>query len=283
MKIARALLGLSLGILSACGGAAKPAEAPAMPTAKPEAPAPVAVPTPEAPQAPVVSTPAIPAPPVFLKSKDGLVVATAIVNGDRTLWVGDEKTLYQQRVFGGGSDGTRGSWNVVMWAPRSQRAQASFDFDGKEYFGSCAQDQKILFAPLSEPDQARLRKDAKLEKPLWDRQAVFLARNDRGVYYYVDGLRADHGKTGQRVFVGKSGEMKLQKMKNIVDDQAGMIFETDGGALRLVMDKTQATWIAGKSAPVKLVVLDVQSGDNPRLIYKTLGIYGKLGSLCDNE
>lgn len=283
MKIARALLGLSLGILSACGGAAKPSETPAAPVVKPEvAPTPVVPETPQ-PTLPTVSTPAIPAPVVFVKSKEGMVVGTAIVNGDRTLWIGDEKTLYQQRVFGGGSDGTRGSWNVVMWAPRAQRAQASFDFDGKEYFGSCAQDQKIAFTPLPEADQARLRKDAKLEKPLWERQAVFLARNDRGVYYYVDGIRADHGKTGQRVFVGKTGEMKLQKMKNIVDDQAGMIFETDGGALRLVMDKTQATWIAGKSAPVKLVVLDVQSGDNPRLIYKTLGIYGKLGSLCDNE
>jgi hypothetical protein len=109
-----------------------------------------------------------------------------------------------------------------------------------------------------------------------------LLRDTEGQYFYVDkGMDADHEKEF-RLFVGPKGSLKLQKMKNIVADSEGEIFSTSNGELRMVVDRTAASfWIVkGKKKELKSVPLD----DNLAVIYNDLGVYSgtRLGTPCDD-
>ena len=78
-----------------------------------------------------------------------------------------------------------------------------------------------------------------------------LTRDDRGNYYYVD--RGNNAQTEKsfRLFVGRKGDLKQQKMTNVVSDSEGEIFSTATGSLRLVLDKNESTWISDEK-PTKL-------------------------------
>ena len=70
-------------------------------------------------------------------------------------------------------------------------------------------------------------------------------------------------------------------MTTLVDDAAGQIYGTKRGELRIVANTgDKATWRKGKKVE-ELVVLE--PSDNLYLIYRELGIYGQLGSICDDE
>ena len=66
------------------------------------------------------------------------------------------------------------------------------------------------------------------------RRPHLLARDDMGIYYYVDKLSERHGGKAFRVFVGKRGAMKQVPLVDIAMDSAGQVFSTKTGDLRLV-------------------------------------------------
>jgi hypothetical protein len=110
-----------------------------------------------------------------------------------------------------------------------------------------------------------------------------LARDDSGVYYYVDRIAKVYGGKGYRVFVGKKGAMKQMPLTDVASDSAGEVFSTKSGDLRLVRhnegNKDTMTWVKGEKR-LDLVFLDPDV--NSVVIYKDLGIYTFLGTLCDN-
>lgn len=108
-----------------------------------------------------------------------------------------------------------------------------------------------------------------------------LARNERGKYYFIDRGITEATAKDFRVYVGPRGRLKLQRMKDIVSDSEGEIFSTQSGALRLLLGKDQAWWIANKKKN-KLLLLPIK--ENFTLIYNELGVYlGKqLGVPCDD-
>jgi hypothetical protein len=111
-----------------------------------------------------------------------------------------------------------------------------------------------------------------------------LARDDAGVYYYVDKLAKEYGGNGFRVWVGKKGAVKQLPLSNIATDSAGEVFSTKTGDLRLVREldnstKQTATWVDGEHR-TQLISLDTVI--NSTVIFRDLGIYGFLGTLCDN-
>ncbi len=128
---------------------------------------------------------------------------------------------------------------------------------------------------------------AQFLSPATSRRAYLLARDDSGVYYYVDAIRKegdDHHGTNHRVFVGKKGAMKLLPLTDQASDSAGDVFSTKNGDLRLVKnryDETKVTtqWVKGDKR-TELVWLDVDV--NSHLIYSDLGVYTFLGTLCDS-
>ena len=110
-----------------------------------------------------------------------------------------------------------------------------------------------------------------------------LARDDRGTYYYVDKGVRDDNKASYRIFVGKKGALKQQKMKDVAVDSEGEVFSTATGDLRFITskEKGQYTWVAGKREN-KLIALP--PGQNLTLIYTTLGVYQgeRMGNPCDD-
>ena len=111
-----------------------------------------------------------------------------------------------------------------------------------------------------------------------------LLRDSRGIYYYVDrGFLPSESKSF-RVFIGPRGDLKPQKMTNVVSDSEGEIFSTKKGDLRLVLDKQLTPmWIDSAKKSVELRPVPVS--ENLPLIYNELGVYtgARLGTPCDDQ
>ncbi len=198
-------------------------------------------------------------------------------------WVfyGNGKTLYQQRVVGTAVNALKFAW--VLWSPRVKgipHAIVDSDATGVQVHCSKTNDGDQRLAPVP-PDQAKaLLAKATFLPPLWQRSAQFLARDDDGVYFFVDVLREEYGGKGYRVFMGKKGLMKELAMTNVVSDTGGEIYATKTGELKIVAGSDgKAFWRKG-GKKTELIVLELQ--DNRYLIYRELGIYGSLGVVCDD-
>lgn len=200
---------------------------------------------------------------------------------DQWVFYGTAKAMYQQRIIGSGSDDAGYDYNV--WAPRARgRNNAELTVDKKGMRLHCvakAEPQKLSQLPADEAKTFLSR--ATFLPPLWQRQTQFLARDEDGVYYFVDRLHDEHGGKGYRVFVGQKGAMKQLAMKNVVSDSAGEIYATRTGELKIVAGADgKAVWKKG-TRKTELVVLD--PWPNRYLIYRELGIYGALGAVCDDQ
>lgn len=110
-----------------------------------------------------------------------------------------------------------------------------------------------------------------------------LARDERGNYYYVDKGSTAATATSFRLFVGPKGNLKLQKMTNVVSDSQGEIFSTKTGDLRFIVGPggTQSTWVKGAS---RTSLLAVPVADNLHMIWTELGVYAgeKRQNPCDD-
>lgn len=131
-------------------------------------------------------------------------------------------------------------------------------------------------------ERAAILEKAQFEtEPRWKRAPYFLARDSRGTYYYVDRYRKKFGGGRYQVFVGRKGQLKLSKLKRLVEDSEGTLFSTSKGDLRLVVSAgtRTAVWIKGKkSTPLT----SVNVIENRALIFDELGVYygEKLGFPC---
>ena len=202
---------------------------------------------------------------------------------DAGAWVfyGDGKTMYQQRIVGYGADDTGYDWSV--WSPRVRGLQqASFSPKAAKPTIQCKQQDPKPLKPLTVDEAKTLFQRATFLPPPWQRQAHFLARDDDGVYFFVDRYREEWGGKGFRVFSGQKGAMKELAMTNVVSDSAGEIYATKSGDLKIVTEGEagKAYWKKGQTKN-ELVVLDLWA--NRYLIYRELGIYGQLGVLCDDQ
>jgi hypothetical protein len=197
-------------------------------------------------------------------------------------WVfyGDGKTMYQQRIIGSGTSSKGYEWTI--WAPRVKTLQAAgLEVKADRLTVSCGVKDARALTQLKADEAKVFFTKAKFFPPLWQRQTRFLARDDDGIYYFVDELREEYGGQGYRVFMGAAGTMKEMPMTNVVEDSGGFIFATKGGSLKIIADNKHDTayWVKG-GKKVELTVL--VPGDNRYLIYRSLGIYGSIGTVCDD-
>lgn len=203
---------------------------------------------------------------------------------DYRAWYGTGKILYEQIRNGSSSDGD--SWSIAIWAPRlAQLRPGSIDKrkDGT-YFKECdGQDDFVLTEVTGDKAKAVLDKYTFVGPGLVRRPHLF-ARDDSGVYYYVDRLSDRHGGKNYRVFVGRKGGMKQLALTDIASDSAGQVFSTKTGDLRLVntigdASKVSSTWVKG-GKKTELIGLDLDV--NSPIIFNELGIYKFTGSICEN-
>jgi len=189
-------------------------------------------------------------------------------------------------------DGPR-SWDGDSWSVTTQAPRVEYPFQGhveKRKDGSfrvtCGQKVDAGLSEITGEKAKDILDKAQFLTTAYFYRAYLLARDDRGIYYYVDILRDQYGGSGHRVFIGKKGAMKQVPLTDVASDTAGEVFSTKTGDLRLVRTvakeggetKTQAQWIRGEKSS-ELISLDVYM-NNP-LIYRDLGVYKVSGAICD--
>ncbi len=187
------------------------------------------------------------------------------------------KTLYEQ-VNTGYSRNDK-AYSYQTWAPRLrgiQPAYLMFDKQGT-FHRKCADDDVVLTQLTGDKAKAVLDK-SELRTPFLTRRPHLLARDDSGVYYYVDRLAPEYGGRGYRVFVGRKGALRQRPLVDVATDTAGQVFSTRSGDLRLASTSHDAVWIRGNKR-TQLVYLDTIT--NSRVIFNDLGIYHFLGTVCD--
>jgi hypothetical protein len=193
-------------------------------------------------------------------------------------YYGDGKAFFQVRSPGGGGDRT--SWSMTLWEPRAQHGQSSIDYKDGNVKVECSE-RKTELKELPPEEAKPVLDGATFFGPRWQRLPYLLARDDKGVYYFVDMQRDVQGKKDMKLYIGPRGKLKPQQMTNIVSDSVGDIFSTKSGELRLVANNEELKWVSGK-AEAKLTRVPVE--DNHVLIYTDLGVYERmpLGTPCDD-
>jgi hypothetical protein len=192
---------------------------------------------------------------------------------------GDGKTFYRLRSRGGGGE-SGVSWNLSLWEPRNASAGASLDYRDGKVKVSC--NERVTELPMISGDDGKKIVDAgDFYGYRWTRVPYLLARDDKGLYYFVDMQRDVEGKKDMRLYIGPRGKLKLQPLTNIVSDSVGDIFSTKSGELRLISNGAAMKWVQGKA---EQVLTRVPVDDNHVLIYTDLGVYERmpLGTPCDD-
>ena len=194
------------------------------------------------------------------------------------LFFGDGKKLYQQRLRNSYGDSKSFSWYV--WAPRAKGLTAArIERRDDKLFLHCRPKDPRELVQVGADQAKALFARATLLPPLWQRQAHLLARDDDGVYYYVDSS-LDDPFVDLRVFVGLRGAMKELSLTNVVHDSAGELYTSKAGSLKVLASNKGAFWIKD-SKKSELTVVDMQR--DQYLIYRELGVYGQLGAVCEDQ
>jgi hypothetical protein len=206
---------------------------------------------------------------------------------DARVWYGGTaKTLYEQIIVNRFSNGETGAWDLGVVAPRVTNTQPGSiqRQDDGSFHRWCGSDHDL---PLKQAPTDRAKSiidKASFLSTALTRRAHLLARDDSGTYYYVDVIRDQYGGSGYRVFVGKKGAMKQLPLSDVASDTAGEVFATKSGDVRIVRNNDDSkiasvTWVKGeKHTPLVKLDLDV----NSRIIFKDLGVYSFLGTICDD-
>ncbi|TMQ03874.1 MAG: hypothetical protein E6J90_48845 [Deltaproteobacteria bacterium] len=222
---------------------------------------------------------------VVLQDAQGGTYVVFRTDDPKVFYGPNAKTVYEQVIIGSSSDG-EGRWEFNTWAPRVPEGSHLGSLEHKKdgsYQKTCrGKDDAGLTELGGAKAQAILDKTAFVTMGII-RVPHLLARDDSGVYYYVDRLAKIYGGKGYRVFVGRKGAMKQMPLTDVASDSAGDVFSTKSGDLRLVRNsennKETMTWVKGGKR-TELVFLDTDI--NSVVIFKDLGIYTFLGTLCDN-
>ena len=223
----------------------------------------------------------------FLHDGRGHYLAVVPFESDPPVFYGDGKTFHRLRVFAYSHNKAEGRESLSFWAPTSVPRGGELELVEGTWTARCSDRHTPLMA-LDELETRKLLDRAVFKKVFWKRQASALARDDDGVYYYVDELRDDrpdterwddpHPPTGFRLFVGRKGKLREQKLTDTAVDSKGMVLTSRAGRLSVDHAGKRMVWGRGKKRE-ELVYLTVE--DNLLLIYRDFGLYGKLGVPCD--
>jgi hypothetical protein len=219
---------------------------------------------------------------VLQDASGGTYVVMGEHGSDAHLFYGPGKTLYEQIVIGRSSN--EDAWDVHVLAPRMERARnGSVAYkEDHTYSLFCGMNETGLTRITGDKAKQILDKSAFMTSALVHR-AHALARDDHGVYYYVDTIRDEYGGKGFRLFIGRKGAMKQIPLIDIATDTDGQVFATKSGELRIVAKKTDdsndsAFWSRGEKRDQ---LVDLDTVVNSPLIFNELGIYSFTGTICD--
>src|SRR5690606_9951640 len=123
--------------------------------------------------------------------------------------------------------------------------------------------------PVSAAQVKKLFAKTPLYDVRWQRAAHALARDDEGIYYFVDRSR-DEKDTDYRIYVGLRGKVSVYAAQLLASDGAGEIFQFGGSKLSVsTRDGKAEVRHGGTVRP--LVYLDMNQ--HAELAYGALGAY----------
>ncbi|MDP6931302.1 MAG: hypothetical protein QGG40_00230 [Myxococcota bacterium] len=233
-----------------------------------------------------------------LTDDDGHFLTLVPFGARDALFYGDGKTFHQLRSSGSSRTGDE-KFSYTLWDPRHEiQDDPTVRFEQGAYTVTC-EDREQSFRLLSPEETDRTLKKAEFLGPLWERQAVFFARDDYGTYYYIDRIRDDapsyasrgtqplRGKSAEptgpdfHVYAGWRGQMMRAPLVPIAIDSAGWVFSTPTGDRRLILTDDVARWV-DEDRDRTLAILPLQQ--NYQLIYNEKGVYPgrRFGTPCDD-
>lgn len=203
----------------------------------------------------------------------------------RNTFFGDAKHVYRQRIRNTLRRTKTGGFKVYISDFRMRIANLEVDAAGRAVM-HCEQSKRPL-VPLPPAQAQRFLGRVTAHPFFWTHEPHLLARDDDGVYYYVDRKaigrwgaqqRQTSGLRGFRLWIGRRGQMKPIKLRDAVLDAAGQIFLTKRGALHLDWKgrSRQIHWRRGKKRKPLTNVPVVGSQDTAILIHRHLGPYAGL-------
>jgi len=225
---------------------------------------------------------------VLADADGGIYVAMHETGGESRLFYGNAKTrtLYAQVITGGSTDGD--AWDIATWSPRLKDMHPGLlqrRADGTYERYCWGENDAALTELTGDKAHAVLDHYAFVSSASFHR-AHLLARDDAGVYYYVDTLAQEYGGNGYRVFIGKRGALKQVPLTDVAVDSGGEVFSTKTGDIRIVSESSpeqsirkHVSFIRGDKR-IELVWLDLDVSS--RLIFRDLAVYDFLGTVCEN-
>lgn len=217
-----------------------------------------------------------------------LLVAQAPVVGTSVrprVFAGTSTLLFDQILYSNSK--VEGELSVALVAPRAQpRGLADVRLRDQKYSLVCDLDDDTATLPLTLMPEAELqtiRSNATFRTSALVHTPVALARDEAGVYYYVDRLRQDIGGEGFRVYVGKRGALKLLPLRDVAIDRGGTVFATPKGDLAISIDAGERGFATWKNRGKVRQLMRLDTFVNSYLIHRELGVYAGLGTPCDDQ
>ena len=219
-----------------------------------------------------------------------LVYRDTAANDDepsRLVYAGSNALLFEQPQNGASSNDSQ--WDIQVTAPRGRplgEATVLQNDKNKMQLVCNNEEEGTQLDRLSPEETSAIVAKATFRTSAIVRMPTALARDEFGTYYYVDQLRKEFGGQGYRVYVGKRGALKALPLVDVAIDDAGMVFATKTGNLRLTIDAahkgppSSAVWAKGKN---KVTLSPLNLDRSWYLIHRELGVYGAMGALCDDR
>jgi hypothetical protein len=202
---------------------------------------------------------------------------------DKWTFYGDGKTMYRQRSPTSSQSGDKQS--IQLYAPRVRgmyNAVLTVSSDSADL--SCRmrdhKHDRLPLTRLTEEETTKLLERAKFFPPFWDRQAWFFGRGESTTYYLVDQLRDELGGAGFRLYIGRKGQMKQIAVTDFAKDSGGTLVVTKTAELKISPNNGPVTWTQGKKT---IDITPLEPDANGYLIYRELGVYSQLGTVCEDQ
>lgn len=220
---------------------------------------------------------------VYKIFSDQIMVLVPFGDTDMVFWGKPNGVLYRQQVRSSFSDVEEGTVDLVVVDRRFSKDGYSLEFRNGEKFVTCGTDRAEL-TTLDKATGDSLLSGAQFTHPLWNRQSHYLARDDYGVYYFVDkALNHDNTKIGEssyRTFIGWKGEILESPLKMVAQDSVGEVYGMTNGNRRIVINHGKGRYFDGDEVRALHALhfyLDFE------LMYTEEGVYGNAlqGTPCD--
>jgi hypothetical protein len=220
---------------------------------------------------------------VYKISSGHILVLIPFGDTDMLFWGKPNGVLYRQQVRSSFSDVEDEMLDLVVVDRRFSRNGYSLEFRNGQKFATCGTNRMEL-TPVDKSTGESLLSGAQFTQPLWNRQSHYLARDDYGVYYFVDKpMNYDDAKIDEssyRVFIGWKGEILQSPLKMVAQDSVGEVYGMTNGNRRIVINNGSGRYFDGDEVRV-LHALNFYMDSG--LMYRDGGVYGNApqGTPCD--